>query len=391
MRILFVSAILPYPLYSGGQIRIYNLLKNLSRNHEITLFSFIRDFNEHLYLSKLSFLHEIKLFYRGKRLQVPYIFRFLSGRSSLLSASYENENMRKSISDIIKLHKFDLIHLEPFYVYGSIPRLNIPLCVGEHNVEFEVYKSYADQSNIFLRPILSYEASRIKSEEEKVLRMAKHTIAVSVNDAAKIKIIIKNNNVSVVENGVDTEYFKFKPKEINTAKPIFLYVGNYNWIPNRQAIEIILNEVWPHIKQKLPNAVFRIVGRSLPTRLNELKNIGVEIDTNVNDIQAEYNKSDILLAPMGIAGGSKFKILEAMAAGLPIITSKEGLAGTDAISGRDAIVANSSKSVVEEVIKIIDNPRKLESITKNARELIEKKYDWKKLAEKLDEVWRIAI
>jgi hypothetical protein len=114
MNILFVSAILPYPLISGGQIRIYNLLRQLSKTHSISLFSFIRNEEERKYVNELGFLKNVTLINRGRGMQLKYLIPSLVSKIPFLLSTYTNNEMKTAISRALEINSFDLIHIEPF-------------------------------------------------------------------------------------------------------------------------------------------------------------------------------------------------------------------------------------------------------------------------------------
>ena len=318
MKILFISAVLPYPLLSGGQVRLYNLLKLLSKEHEITLYSFIRNESEKELVDNLSFVKIIKLYMRGRVWQTKYIFRSMTSSFPLLLSSYENFEMKKDIKADLKKNQYDLIHCEPFYVCPSIPDdVHVPLVVTEHNIEYEVYQSYVKQFLIpVVRPLLNLDVQKIKNQEEMVWKKADRIISVAARDALVIGNVVDRKKISVVPNGVDTTYFSYEKKSLNKEHLKFLFVGNFLWVPNVKAVERLVGELWPKILKEIPQAQLTIVGKHLPQRLHEAaRTVHILYKKFVEDIRDVYKTSDILLAPMTISGGTKFKILEAMASG----------------------------------------------------------------------------
>lgn len=355
MKILFVSAVLPYPLHSGGQIRIYNLLKRLAKKHEIHLFAFIRSEKEKEYLLELSFCKTVTTVMRGRVWQPKYILKALTSPYSLLWSSYDNSQMRA----LLAKENYDLVHIEPGYVFPALPSLNKPLVVSEHNIEHEVYQKYAASMPTFIQPFLKRDVNKMKTWEKISWTKASAITVVSEQDKEKI------GNAQVVSNGVDIEEFAFRPKKIDPMRLRFLYVGNFRWMENKDAAENIIKNYWPVIKKNYSNATLRIVGQGAP-------------NGPFKSIQEELSKTDILLAPIRIGGGTKFKILEAMAAGVPVITTSLGAAGLD-----------------KTVLWIADTPSELDisavltdkTKIKKARELIEHVYNWDIIAQRLDTIW----
>lgn len=362
MKILFVSAVLPYPLHSGGQIRIYNLLKRLGGKHEITLCAFVRRPDELQYLRELPFCRYVYMIYRGSAWQPSYVFKASFGRYPFLLATYENGAMRQTIAGLLDKEQYDLVHLEPFYVWPSLPRTNLPVVVGEHNVEYEVYQEYTRRFPIVpLRPLLYLDTLKMRFWEEYVWRKVSAITAVSDHDEAVIRKL--NKRVTRVPNGVDTHVFPFKTKKAKIET--FLYVGNFRWMENRDAAEYLERDIWPEIKKEYPEAQLRIIGKER---------------NPVESIQDELHKADIMIAPIRIGGGTKFKILEAMASGIPVITTTIGAQGLD----KNVLwIADTPK----EVVAAIENISKDHQRIKKARKLIEREYDWDTIAESLHQLW----
>ena len=163
MNILFVSAVLPYPLMSGGQVRMFHLLKRLSGKHQITLLSFLRDPEEIVHKKEFTYLRNVITYTRGHARQWKYISHAATSSYSWLWATYDNAVMRRGIETLMSQEKFDLIHIEPGYVWPSIPATATPIVVSEHNIEHVVYEGYIKQFPLpFLRPLLYLDVLKMK-------------------------------------------------------------------------------------------------------------------------------------------------------------------------------------------------------------------------------------
>lgn len=379
MKILFVSAVLPYPLHSGGQIRIYNLLKRLSSTHEIHLFSFIRSESEKKHLPQLPFCKSVTTVHRGRVWQPKYLFKTLTSSYPLLWTSYHSSEMLGLLASEISMGNYDLVHIEPGYVWPSLPETRIPVVVCEHNIEHTVYEAYAKQFPIgILRPFLMRDVVKMKSWQRHVWKRADHIITVSESD----KTFIQQSNVSVVPNGVDTKAFAFRPKKTMSENLTLLYVGNFRWMENKDAAEHLIRDWWPAIQNKYPDAILRIVGKNAPA--------GPYFVGSVEKIQDELYAADIMLAPIRIGGGTKYKILEAMAAGLPVVTSSLGIMGMHGETKKHFLIAESSADVLESIAYLRDDAKRMDMVT-SGRELVEKEYSWDLIAQKLDRIWNSLL
>ncbi|MBU1326629.1 glycosyltransferase family 4 protein [Patescibacteria group bacterium] len=389
MKILFVSAVLPYPPFSGGQIRLYNLLKRLSREHEITLYSFIRDNKERSYLKSLRFCKRVEVVMRGRAWQPKYVAGAAFGKYPFLLSTYQNSFMRLSLGKELEENNFDIVHAEPFYVWPSIPYSDKPLVVGEHNIEYRVYTEYVRHFPIVpLRPILYADVLKMRFWEEHSWGKASHLVTVSQEDKQTILKAVPDAGVTVVVNGVDESLFGVHTRKLKKP-PEFLFLGDFRWMPNTDALRHLLSDLWPQIRERYPGASLRVVGQGLSFRyVQEIEKHHALSVGEVSDIAGEYRRADVLLAPMRIPGGTKFKILEAFAAGIPVVTTLNGVFGLDVRHRVHAWIAQTDEEYVEGVRVILTDQAFRMQLVQNSRKLVESRYNWDTIAKTLDRVWR---
>lgn len=390
MKILMVSSFLPYPLTSGGHIRLYNLLKNLSKKYEVTLLCEKRDFQAEKDIEQVrKFCKKVITVKRKKQWTLGNILKSVFSFNPFLTVGHTSSEMKDKIRHELVANNFDLIHVETFYVMQNVPKTNIPIVLAEHNIEYSVYKRFVDNSPLLLKPFLNWDVQKIKLIEKSFWKKVKILIAVSEKEK---KIM---NADAVVQNGVDVEKFKaqgnFMQAKFDEKDKKILFIGDFKWLENRDTAEWIIKKIWPEIKVKSSFKVkLWIVGKSIPDNIKNLtKDPNVIFDQNASaDTYLIYKKSFVLVSPIRVGGGTSFKILEAMASGVPVVTTSLGAEGIT--SGDELIKADTVEDIVRKIVKLFNDKYYYEKVAKSARKLIEEKYDWKKITRKLEKVYENA-
>jgi glycosyltransferase involved in cell wall biosynthesis len=393
MNVLYLTPMLPYPLYSGGQVRLYNLLKRLSGKHRIHLISFIRKESERKELAALAFLNRIDLFSRGRRLRWEYLTRALVQNRSLLTASYSAFSVSELVRKLAGSGQYDLIHIEPFYAYPVFEKMPIPHVVTEHNIEYQVYQDYAKTlRNPLVKTVINREARLIFNEEIRAVRNSRQLITVSSLDKDHFSRFTNSNKITVVPNGVDTEWFQYEKKVIPKKGLKILFVGNLTWHPNLEAIIRLGNINWKKLASIFPGLTVTVVGKGATGGVKSLMaSAGISYRDSVTDIREAYRESQIFLALMSVRGGSKYKCLEAMGSGVPVLSTAAGMAGLGAEAGKEYLEVAQEDDIVNAVKKLRTEPGYVRQMTVNARNLIEKKYSWDSIVRIQENVWESLI
>lgn len=390
MKILMLTPYLPYPLLTGGQTRSYNLIKRLAAlGHKITLFSLIKNEDERKYVSKLrQFCEEVQIF---KRPSKPWTLRNIlkTGLSFYPFLVVRNwaSGERSAIEKKLKSSKFDLIHAETFYVMPHIPKTDIPILLVEQTIEYLVYRHYVDKFNLFLlKPLLYFDVAKLKYWELKYWKRAKKVAAMSKEDMEIMRAQAPSLDIDIVPNGVDVEYFSKKVKE-RLSDPVMLYLGNFTWLQNREAVEVLVSKIWPRIKVGLPKAKLWIIGKGAKGFFSKLASEDIRVD-EVGDVRSAYQQATILIAPILSGGGTRLKNFETFASGLPVITTSIGIGGTDAKDGVHVMVEDKPENIADVAIKLINDKELYGKLAANAKKLVKDEYNWDVIAERLSNIYQ---
>ena len=391
MKVLMITPYLPYPLVSGGQIRTYNLLKNLAPSHEITLASFVRDENEKKFLKELEpFCKKVIIFKRRKAWSPINIILAAVTPFPFLVSIYFDFRVRSQIKKELAKEAYDLIHAETFYVMPNIPKTQTPIFLVEQVIEYLVYQRFVEGLPSYLfpaKPLLLLDVFKIKWWERYYWKKAKRLAAMSQDDCHFIQNLEPNLHVDEVANGVDIDYFE-KTKKVKPKNPTVLFVGQFKWLPNRDATKFLVSEIWPKIKSQLANAKLWVVGRNPPEDILKLTSADIRVDGGVEDIRNAYGKSSVLLAPIRNGRGTKYKILEAMATKTPIVGTKLAVEGINITKGQEALVAQTADDLAAQTVKVLKNPQLGIKLATAAYELVKNQYNWKKISDKLDNLYK---
>lgn len=222
---------------------------------------------------------------------------------------------------------------------------------------------------------------------------------VAVSEIDKQTMERKRTDVDMVSNGVDVEKFKNPKMKLgkNNEKRI-LFIGEFKWMQNRDAVSWIIKEIWPKLRAEfIPSMTDKgiklwIIGRSIPNSVRSLTgDKSIIFDENApKETELIYQQADVLLAPIRVGGGTSFKILESMASGVPVVTTNLGNA-INARENSEIAVAETAQDFVVKIKKLLEDKNFYEIISRNGEKLIEEKYNWKIIARELDSVYESAV
>ncbi|MCL5675834.1 MAG: glycosyltransferase family 4 protein [Patescibacteria group bacterium] len=386
MKILLVASFFPYPLYSGGQVRLFNLLRNLGKKHEITLVCENRGkIIEKDWNAVKKYCRNIYTVNRPAQWSLTNIIKTGLSPYPFLLTGHKNKQMTELIRAELNKEEYDLVHVETFYVMHNLPSgIKIPVVLTEHNTEWKIYKTWTDRFWFMpLRPLFYYDVLKLRFWEEYFWKKADKLLAVSDIDKKEMEKKRKQK-VELIPNGVDCDYFS-KIAKIEPEAPTVLFVGSFKWLQNRDAVSYLLTKLWPEIKKKVKNSRLWIIGN------NSLKFVrqngdGITIEEGVIDIRKVYSSASLLLAPIRIGGGTKFKILESMAAGLPIVTTSKGVEGLGSDTN-GIIVKDAEEELIDKAVCLLKDETARKEISNKEKKFVKKFFDWKDISQKLEDIY----
>ena len=261
------------------------------------------------------------------------------------------------------------------------PKLIMDFC----DVDSDKWVQYASKASLPMKWIYNTEARRLPAYEQRVNQLFDASIFVSSQEAGLFKQkCAKCKNILSVSNGVDFEFFSRDPAPLKPGKTI-MFAGAMDYYANIEGVTWFCHAILPLIKKEEPEVSFIIVGSNPTQDVKKLGNInGVTVTGFVEDIRPYYNKADICVIPLRIARGLQNKVLEAMSMEKPVVSTSQAFAGIKGNPGTHLIVTNNEKKFANEIVSLLRNPNQAHKLGKNARNLIEKEYNWNNCLEKID-------
>lgn len=392
MKILMLVPYLPTITMSGGQTRWYNIIKYLARKHKITLYSLIKDDSEKRFIPELEkYCEKVRVFNRPRRpWTLKNILLSVFGPYPLLVIRNQSIEEKKALKKELEGGEYDLIHAETFYVMPHLPDTKVPVIQVEQTIWHEVYRHYVETKVPFLlRPFFLLDVVKIMLWEKYYWNKANKLFAVSAEDKEAMLKVVPGKEVGIIPNGVDTRFYS----ESRTKKllpPRVLYgVTNFEWLQNQEATEVLVKKVWPIVKKDFPQSKLWIVGRKIPEWVKKEAKLGaIEVTENIPDARDAYKGAALMVAPIKGSGGTRLKVLEAMAAGLPVVSTEVGVAGLQLEGGKNVLLGSTPEELAKKAVVLLKNPQLAQKIGEAGRERVSEFFDWKSIVKLHDPVYR---
>jgi polysaccharide biosynthesis protein PslH len=396
-RVLAVTSELPWPLNTGGHLRTFHMLSALRDGCELRIVCPLQPFQ----LDAVQPLRD-----RGFDLVTPLVGLRTKPREAkrLFGAIMRREPYvmyrRHSRPEVLAVWEAEVSNFKPDVLYldhldSALYRperfSHIPCVLDLHNVYSLLARRTADeQSNPLKRLFLKREASLLDRVERRAARNCSTLFAVSELEAAHFRSL-GAKSVHVIPNGVDCAAFADLPTGRPASPPVILFLGTMSWGPNAAAAKYLVETVLPKLRERVPDARVVIVGHHPPAELKAFHGKpGVEVTGSVPDVKPYFASSTLLAVPLDAGGGTRLKILEAFAAGLPVVSTVVGAEGIDAIPGTHFISAERPQ-FADAIADLLAQPLAASHMATAARQLANDVYDWGRIGRRAVEVIREIV
>jgi len=404
LKILYVSQMPASPPRFGAQARMHGLMTELSRRHDLSAVMLVDDeFDlEECRRAMQAYCRSVEL------IRNPYgrdglAKRLLQLRSLASTRSFERLRvtvpaMQQALDRVLRATRFDVVNLE-FTFLGSCDLRQAPpserrpvLIVDSHNIDYDLARQYAGSGGNLLRRL--YAAAnwrKLRREELGTYGDADGVYLCSKADEQRLLGEIPAARTVVIPNAADVDYYQPRPADPAPDGRTVLFFGLLSYMPNVDGVIHFVRDIWPHIAAAHPQARCKIVGGSPPQSLTELAGPRIEFTGFVPDLRPHLAEAAAVVVPLRLGGGTRLKIVEAMAMGKAIVSTTLGAEGIEAVPGRDILIEDRPEAFASAVNRLLAEPALGARIGQSARQLAERRYAWSAAAQVLEGFYRQAL
>ncbi|MGL4551223.1 MAG: glycosyltransferase family 4 protein [Gemmataceae bacterium] len=396
MRIAIVDGDLCYPATSGKRLRSLNLLLPLAGRHRIAcVMRGHGDAAENAACREFLGDHGVEAHVIDdpipKKKGVGFYARLAANLTSPVPysvASHRSEQFAAAVRSFASGREIDVWGVDwSGYLY-AVAGLPGPVVLQAHNVDSLIWERYHDTARgAMKRWYVRRQWKKFERFEGDAFRRVSRVVFVSDADHRLARDRFGITNGTVVDNGVDVAGFgSVRPAPGSRS---ILYLGSLDWRPNLDAVELLLAEIFPRVRAALPESKLVIVGRKPPEGLvrRAAATPGVELRADVPDVKPYLAAAGVMAVPLRVGGGSRLKILEALACGLPVVSTAVGAEGLHLTAGDDYALADTPAAMADALVRALTRPGEAFAQAARGQEAVAGRYDWSALAAKLERVW----
>lgn len=376
---------------NGAELRIYHLAVCLARHMAVTHLGFSPGAATRQPVRGDGGIEFVPVPREGSYRAID-LARGALGKVPFSVLNYTRGNMQAALAGLLEKESFDIVQLESVHLAGYLPilwnarRRPRAIVCDWHNIESEILARYSDGTASLARRLYArYSSRQLTAYERWFTSQCNLHIVVSERDRDTLVRYGTSSPILVIDNGVDVEgWSRSVPPKTEAVRFRVLFAGSMDYHANIDAVTWFARGPWPEIRRRLPDAVFTIAGRNPSAEVRALGSLeGVEITGTVSDLAPYYREALVAVVPLRVAGGTRIKILEAMAAGVPVISTARGAEGLAIAPGTHYILADRDAEMSDAVADLARDGAKRERLAAAAAALVRQKYDWAVLGDRL--------
>lgn len=387
MRILFLTQRVPYPPNRGDKIPNFHYIRHLAKEHEIVV-ACLADGEQDLenVSGLMPFVESVEAVSLSRtRSRIRALAALTMSTRPLTVAYFDEPELRRRVRQRLNAWEFDLAIVCSSGMASYVLGADIPRIIQFTDLDSQKWKQYAANSRLPKNWIYEIEARRLLNYERRIAREFDYSLFCSARETSDFMELVPGSPVRCIRNGVDIEYFQ--PSDVGKVPDSLVFTGVMNYRPNVEGADWFCRQVFPLIRQQRPNATFTICGAHPTKKVRSLAQLpGVSVTGAVPDVRPYLARAAVAVVPMQLARGIQNKILEAMAMGLPVVTTTIAGAGIDAQHGTEIIVADTPSDFATATTRLLRSSKRRRQIGAAALAAISSRYRWEQSLAKLDDV-----
>lgn len=389
MKILVLDEEFPWPTNTGKRIRTFNLLSRLGKEHEIVYLAYGDPASDSCRAVAEADMTPVALERKLPPKQGPVFYarllaNLLSPYPYIVTSHYTRQYNRR-MHELIAQHQPDIVMAEwTPYALNFKGLRGLKKVIVAHNMEYRIWRRYyRNETDALRRLYIREQMIKVERFERRAFGWADGATAVAEAEAGEIRTWHPELAVQVVENGVDLDYFH--PQQTPEAHGRLVFTGSMDWRPNQDAVNYFMQDILPLVVKHHPEALVSFVGRN-PTEnlLAYDRDPHARVTGTVDDVRPYIAESEVYVVPLRIGGGSRLKILEALAMQKAVVSTSVGAEGLDITPGENILLADTPEEFTNQIGRLLKDPSLRTSLGKKGRELVTARYGWDFLTEKLE-------
>ncbi len=399
LNILVVSHIPASPPRYGAQARVHGLMTQMARRHDVAGVMLIEDRFDagECQLAMQTYCREVVLVPNPygqegltKRLQQ---LRSLASTHSFERLRVMVPALQPALERVLRSRRFDIVNLEfSFLGYCNLrqapPGEKPPaLVVDSHNIDYDLGRQYARVGGLVRRGYAGVNWRKLRREELTTYRDADGVYLCSAADQRRLLDEIPGTRTAVIPNAADVEYFQPRSTDPLPDGRTVVFFGLLSYFPNVDGVTHFVKDIWPHITEAHPDARCKLIGGEPPSSLLEMAGPRIELTGLVEDLRPHLAAAAVVVVPLRLGGGTRLKIVEAMAMGKAIVSTTLGAEGIEAVPGRDILIEDRPEAFADAVNRLLADPGLAAQMGQSARELAVERYSWSGAAHALEDFY----
>ena len=378
-----LSPTLPWPLNMGSKIRVYHVLRELTRaGHEVTLLALAHEPYDSDDLEPLkTYCRELHVIPAKNRPRLQAAVKSIFSLKPYRVAKFESQKFRQAVAQTLQKN-YDILWVHFMETLAYVPqsytrKKRLLLVLDQHNADERFWETYAREGWLWTRLFAKINLWQLRKFQTFALKRVDVIMSTSKEDADFTRTRLPNpaTQVWVVPNGVDTE--SLRQPDTAERKNCIIFCGSMDVLMNIDAVEWFARRIFPKVREAVSDAEFWIVGRNPVPKVKALASLpGVRVTGQVEDVRPYYAKAKVAVAPFRYGGGTKLKVLEAMALGVPVVATSVGCQGIDVTPEKHLFKEENEEAFAQRVVSLLQDECLRRQMATEARRLVEERYSW---------------